>query len=134
MLTDAQCQDLWDNASKENPIVIDSPEGKQVMQWLRRKNDEDRFTGTTFEVGSFKPFRSPVDNSIITNSKQLSAHNRFHDVEQVGDEYKNKRADEVRKKREEEAECRKYEKESGDAMSNPMVQRRFKELMERDAR
>lgn len=42
-------------------------------------------------IGSFQPFQSPIDGSIITNRHQLSDHCKKHDVVQVGDEFKNKR-------------------------------------------
>lgn len=34
ILTDAECQKLWDESKKLN---IDSPEGKQIMDYLKRE-------------------------------------------------------------------------------------------------
>ncbi len=31
MLTDEQCREIWDSGEK---IVVDSPEGKEIMKWL----------------------------------------------------------------------------------------------------
>ena len=49
------------------------------------------------QINSFQPFQSPVDGKMINNRNQLSSHNREHGVEQVGDEYINKREEYIEK-------------------------------------
>lgn len=38
ILTDAECQGMWDKADKNNPIRSNDPLGSQVIAWLYRTN------------------------------------------------------------------------------------------------
>lgn len=44
-------------------------------------------------TGGFTPFQSPIDGKWITNSAELSGHNREYGVQQVGNEFINKKKD-----------------------------------------
>lgn len=48
-----------------------------------------------------QPFISPIDGKRINNNDQLSAHNRAHDVYQLGDDIKKQRDGVAKLKREE---------------------------------
>ena len=87
MLTDIQCNNLWSNASPDNPIVIDSDEGKQVMDWVEKINKTNFTPNRDYLRDRFDPFFSPIDHKMINDRKQLAKHNHKHNVEQVGNEY-----------------------------------------------
>ena len=89
MLTDQECKEIWESASKDNPIVVDSVEGKQVMAWLERFNKSRAKYNVNFEINSFTPFKSPIDGTMIVNRKQQTAHDHYHKVVQVGTEWDN---------------------------------------------
>jgi hypothetical protein len=59
-------------------------------------------TGQAPGMTSFQPFRSPVDNKVISNRKELAEHNRRHGVVDVGNEMKKGRADYVAELKERE--------------------------------
>ena len=59
-MQDLECEIVYNNASKDNPIVIDSVEGKHVMKWLERKN-QGRANTAAHMIHSRQPFVSPVD-------------------------------------------------------------------------
>lgn len=42
------------------------------------------------EISGFTSFFSPIDGKRISNTADLEAHNRFHEVQQVGHEYQEK--------------------------------------------
>lgn len=87
MLTDLECQTIWKSASKDNPIIVDSDEGKQVMAWLERFNKSRARHKVNFEINSFTPFKSPIDGTMIVNRKQQVSHDHYHNVVQVGNEW-----------------------------------------------
>jgi len=89
ILTDLECEQRWVSKSPENPIVIDSDEGKQVMEWLDKTINQKVEHQKPHYITFFKPFQSPVDFSMINNTQDLKNHNRQHNVEQVGNEYVN---------------------------------------------
>ena len=86
MLSEQECQELWEQASPAHPIVVDSPEGKEVMSWLHRQNHPNA-PAKKIQINSFQEFVSPVDGSVINNRKLLAEHNRRNGVEQAGNEY-----------------------------------------------
>lgn len=81
-MNDMECQDILDNVSPENKLTIDSPEGFEVMNYLKRKNQHG-WTGNN-QVMNFKTFISPIDQTEITGLQTLKEHNKRHGVEQVG--------------------------------------------------
>ena len=86
MLTDQQCAKMWNGASNNNRIIVDSKDGKQVMDWLGRKNEGLVSNGAPMGI-SRKAFISPIDGSRIRGAADLAAHEREHNVIQVGNEY-----------------------------------------------
>lgn len=42
-------------------------------------------------IAGMQPFESPIDGKLIRNSADLTAHNREHDVYQVGDDMQRKK-------------------------------------------
>jgi hypothetical protein len=52
-------------------------------------------------ISGMQPFQSPIDGKMITNRDELSAHNKEHEVYQLGDDQKRKRDVTAKLKREE---------------------------------
>lgn len=63
--------------------------GKIVTEeeFMQSAKGWDYSTTGSFQAGSFQPFISPIDGKEIKNQGQLSAHNREHNVQQVGHEF-----------------------------------------------
>ena len=87
-LTGEECEELWESASKENPIVIDRQPGIQVMEWLGKKNAAAaQRTSKAPMIHSVHAFVSPIDGKVIRSGAELRSHEREHNVIQVGNEY-----------------------------------------------
>lgn len=58
--------------------------------------------GDVFQAhAGMQPFQSPIDGKMVNNTDDLVAHNREHDVYQLGDDQKRKRDASAQLKREE---------------------------------
>lgn len=75
--------------------------GKEVTQEEFCKNAVGIVAGTTFNISSMQPFQSPIDGKMIGSSADLAAHNKEHDVYQIGNEQKRERDATAKLKREE---------------------------------
>ncbi len=85
-LTYEECENMWNSASKDNPIVIDSVEGAQVMKWLSMRND-GLVPNAAPMIHSRQPFVSPIDGKVIASAQGVRDHEKQHGVTQVGDAY-----------------------------------------------
>ena len=85
-LTYEECENLWNAKTKENPLVVDSEEGVQVMKWLTLRNSR-RVSVEAPMIHSRQPFVSPIDGKVIASAQGVRDHEKEHGVTQVGDEY-----------------------------------------------
>ena len=62
--------------------------GKKINreEFMKYAKGFDFGSKVAFTGGSFIPFVSPIDGREIASNKQLSAHNREYNVQQVGHE------------------------------------------------
>lgn len=89
-----ELKSIWDGASKDNPIMVDTNEGRQVMDWVAENNRSVTACRTPYMYMGMESFESPIDGEKITNSEVLSAHCKRNDVYQLGDDIKRKRQQE----------------------------------------
>ena len=75
--------------------------GAEVTREEFLKNSSGIVPGSTFNIHSMQPFVSPIDGKEIGSQDELSAHNRAHDVYQVGNEFTKNKEAENKLKREE---------------------------------
>lgn len=87
-LTDEQCKDLYEQwQAGDIKLIVDSPIGKKIFQWLESNNKKIDTDFKKFNVNAFKEFRSPIDGTMIASRKQLADHERRHGVKQVGNDF-----------------------------------------------
>jgi len=87
-LTAAECELFYGaimDLSNSDKWIIDSPVGKQVANWLMKKN---RNYSTKKVNTQFESFVSPVDGSEISCKRSLREHERKHGIRQVGTDIK----------------------------------------------
>lgn len=132
MLTNQQCQEIWESDQK---IVVDTPEGKQVMDWVREQNKlkgkECDLYGGIPVFGSFTAFTSILDGKEISSSKQLAEHNRRYGVEQVGDEFKNKRKESAEGDAAERASAAQQAAKDAEIMNTPEIKKQVENFINR---
>ena len=62
--------------------------GKRVTEQEFNENAKGFDLSRGFgDISKFTSFVSPIDGKKIGNTHDLEAHNRFHNVQQVGNEY-----------------------------------------------
>lgn len=83
MLSDEQCQAIWENRTVENPLYIDSEEGKQVMDWVARmnkamawgkSNTDGRDPTIHQEIMAKGGIKSSVDGKVYTSESAYKQH------------------------------------------------------------
>ena len=82
-------------------------------------------------AGSFMPFVSPLDGKKIASRKDLEEHNRRYGVQQVGDEFKNKRADFLEKCAEEKKLDDAQAAKDAELMKDPIIKEQIDTFIKR---
>jgi hypothetical protein len=101
-LPDEVCQHIWKNASKEFPVFMDTPVGRQIMAWIRRCNRESAFRGKSVQIcNKEKAFgdhvKSMHDGKVYTSRRKYEAEIKAHGYDLVGNDRKTM-TDKIREK------------------------------------
>ena len=122
----------WNNATPANPLRLDDREGDMLSAWLKSENRKPIASSSKLQSYSFKPFVSPLDGKRIASSKQLTEHNNRYQVQQVGNEFKNKRKDFLEKSAVEKSEHAKENVRQQEYLKNPEIKEHIDNFIKRN--